>query len=581
MRAPLFIVACLLLGAGAGVGVALVARDPGGATQGQQRGQSRQAADRPLEIEDPEVRKIAGSEAGSFAAQFDALLAREFDDDLERSYLIQLLLIRWIDIDPGEAGAKLVAEDYLIPRFFRAWGVRDVSAALGVALKFERDERKSVAVAAALGGLVGSQPERVLALVRELPEDLISPELLAEVFMNLARRDPAAAMAEAEAWGPESIKGVAVGWAQLDLSAALAWVEDGHGEYLSAVVGEWSKTAPADAIAYLSKQSNPMADRDLAGQILERLASEGEIKLALDWVQKHALSRGAYLVGRVLDGAAGDPVELWRLVREQMHGMSRWDGLVHLGNRWSGAEFEEFFAGASEFAEDEKLASVAMVGAWAKVRFHEALGYARGIEDPEMRRVFMGRVLNDGFSRYAMAVAVESAPDYREYFNAGPEYSDEEVATALLEGELRDPSLSVRATASRFWLVAPDEGARWIASHPRADEAEVGRHAQQLARIWSDRDPQAASAWLASLEPSAARDFAALGLVEAVAPFDPAGAFEWASAIDSAESRRAALEKTFRAWNWQDRAAAEAALDGSGLAEEEKTRLLGLGGDEK
>ena len=581
MRTPLFIAACLLLGAGAGVCVALVARDPGETVPEPRQGQSRQAASGPLEIESAEVQKIARSAAGSFAAQFDALLAREFDDDLERSYLMQLLLIRWIDIDPGEAGAKLVAEDYFVSGFFKAWGARNVSAALEVALEFERDGRKSAAVAAALGGLIASQPERALELAKDLPENLVSRELLAEIFMNLAQRDPAAAMSEAEAWGAESMMGVAAGWAKVDLRAALEWVEDGHGEYLSAVVGEWSKTAPADAIDYLSKQSNPMADRDLAGQVLERLASAGEIKLALEWVQKHALSRGAYLAGKVLDGARGDPVELWRLVREQMHGMSQWDGLVLLGKRWSGAEYEEFFAGSSGFSEDEKLAAVAMAGAWAKARFHEALGYARGIEDPEMRRVFIGRVLNDGFSRDAMTVAIESAPDYREYFNAGPEYSDEELATALLEGELRDPSMSLRATASRFWLVAPDEGARWIASHPRADEADVGRYAQQLARDWSDRDPQAASVWLASLEPSAARDFAALGLVEAVAPFDPAAAFEWASAIDSGDSRREALDQTFRAWNWQDRAAAEAALDGSGLAEEEKIRLLGLGGDEK
>lgn len=580
MRPTLFVAACLLLGAGVGAGLALVSRGPIGTSQELAGEPSLGAVDERVAIENLEVRKIAESEAGSFAAQFDALLAREFGVDAERAYLIQLLLIRWIDIDAGEAGAKLVAEDYLVPDFFAAWGLRDVSAALKVALAFERDGRKASAVAASLRGLIERQPERVLELVKDLPEHLVPRELLADLFMSLARRDPAAALAEAEAWGSESVRGVVAGWAQVDLQAALAWVEDGHAEYLSAVVDEWSKSAPSEAAGFLSKQANPMADRNLAGDVLERLASTGEIGLALEWVQKHALSHGAYLVGRVLDGAEGNPVELWQMVREQMHGMSQWDGFVHLGKRWSGAEFEQFFAGASEFSEEDGRAAVGMVGAWAKTRFHEALDYASGIEDPERQRLFTQRVLNDGFSRDAMEMAVEMSAEYREHFGAGPEYSDQEVATAVLEGSLREPSLSLRATAARFWLVAPDEGARWIASHPRSNEAEVGRYAQKLTRIWSDQDPQGASGWLASLEPSAARDFATLGLVEAVAQFDPQAAFEWASAIDSAEPRRTALDTTFSSWIWSDRAAAEAAVAGSGLADEEKIRLLELGGDE-
>ena len=148
------------------------------------------------------------------------------------------------------------------------------------------------------------------------------------------------------------------------------------------------------------------------------------------------------------------------------------------------------------------------------------------------------------------------------------------MAIAFLDGELREPFISVHVASARFWLVAPDEGARWIVSHPRADE--VGSHARSLTQKWSDEDPKAASTWLASLDPSPARDHAAFGLVQAVSESAPEAAFEWAATIELPEQRQAALDLAFEKWRWREPQAAEAALENSGLSEAERERVLNL-----
>ena len=120
----------------------------------------------------------------------------------------------------------------------------------------------------------------------------------------------------------------------------------------------------------------------------------------------------------------------------------------------------------------------------------------------------------------------------------------------------------------------PESGARWIAGHPLGDRiANIG---QRLTGEWADRDPEAASTWLGTLQPGKVRDEAATGLAKAVAPFDPKAAFAWALEIADGNLRTGALDHAFGIWLWSDPEAALLALDDSKLNGEEKQRLRDL-----
>ena len=559
---------CLTGGVAIGIGLALVF-PPDPAAVGTDGAVAELAGPGGRDRDVPAGRVVGGGTAG-FAESFLPLL--EADDH----YGIGLLLDRWIDIDPGEAGEKLVEVGYLNRAFFAAWGAVDFDAALAMAQGFEKEGDRRRMVAVVLGNLLEKDPERLVAMLAELPPGLSSASLVEETFLHWAARDPESALERSQDFGgEEALRGVVRGWARRDPRAALEWGEgSGRGDLVSLIVSEWAKSEPAGALGYLGEQADPMADRDLAGKVLTELAASGDVAAALRWVQSHALRRGAYLAGKVLELAEGSPQEQWRLVAENMHGYSRQEAFAFLARGWSGEQFEAFFEAAREFPQGEAEEASGMMAAWAKVRFHEALAFAREIEDPDQRRAAMAGVLRANFSRTSLDLALQQVPEYRERIGAGPEYTDEEVAEAFLSGELREPGLSVHATEAGFSLVAPDDGARWIVSHPRADQ--LGWHARGLTRKWSDQEPKAASTWLATLDPSPVRDHAALGLVEAVVDADPRAAFEWALTIELPEERATALDLAFKTWRWSDPGAAESALEASSATGAERDRMLAL-----
>jgi hypothetical protein len=191
MKFPVFCGLCLLGGAGIGVLLGFSRRERVVVEEASGEGVAF------VETKDVVVREMSQALAGSFAERFDVLIvAKDF-------YRIGWLLDRWLNIDPMEAAEKLRDENYGGWNFFKEWGLRDVDAALAIALSYEGGEegRRESMVRYVLSGWVKEAPARFLELAAGLPSELVPRGLLKEAFANMAERDLAAALKVAEAWG--------------------------------------------------------------------------------------------------------------------------------------------------------------------------------------------------------------------------------------------------------------------------------------------------------------------------------------------------------------------------------------------
>lgn len=78
-----------------------------------------------------------------------------------------------------------------------------------------------------------------------------------------------------------------------------------------------------------------------------------------------------------------------------------------------------------------------------------------------------------------------------------------------------------------------------------------------MAKNWTQRDPTAASAWLATLEPSPKRDAAVAAFCRETATVDPAAAAQWAMSVSDPELKSKAVRDALGAWRQVDAPAAQ------------------------
>lgn len=81
---------------------------------------------------------------------------------------------------------------------------------------------------------------------------------------------------------------------------------------------------------------------------------------------------------------------------------------------------------------------------------------------------------------------------------------------------------------------------------------------REMASKWAQADPNAVSAWLDTLEPSAKRDEAIAGFCGKAALIDPAAAAQWALTIQGDGLREGALREALHVWKQSDPGAAAA-----------------------
>ncbi len=115
----------------------------------------------------------------------------------------------------------------------------------------------------------------------------------------------------------------------------------------------------------------------------------------------------------------------------------------------------------------------------------------------------------------------------------------------------------------------PEETGRWIEWMGENVSAEkMGKPVRQMIRDWTQKDYQAAGAWLAATPAGPAKNDAVRGYVETIASYEPETAEQWAMTLPAGEAREGSLKKIYENWPKKDdasKAAADAFAEEHGI----------------
>jgi hypothetical protein len=112
----------------------------------------------------------------------------------------------------------------------------------------------------------------------------------------------------------------------------------------------------------------------------------------------------------------------------------------------------------------------------------------------------------------------------------------------------------------------PERGAAFLMEG--ASDKDRGKVVDSVVGCWAQRDPLRAGEWLNKQPQGPELDNARRTFAGAVSQRDPAAAMDWAKSISSEEQRSNSMQQVYLAWKKKDTAAADAALDASGLSAE-------------
>ena len=134
-----------------------------------------------------------------------------------------------------------------------------------------------------------------------------------------------------------------------------------------------------------------------------------------------------------------------------------------------------------------------------------------------------------------------------------------------LDSEERQPLAQQAGTM--LMMVDPERGAGFMLEN--VTEAQRPVTYSSIVAQWAQRDPNAAGEWLNEQPDGAHLDIARATFAGTVAGRDPYSAMEWAKTVSEENQRRGAIRQVYAQWKRKDAAAAEAALDQSGLSAEQ------------
>ena len=136
-----------------------------------------------------------------------------------------------------------------------------------------------------------------------------------------------------------------------------------------------------------------------------------------------------------------------------------------------------------------------------------------------------------------------------------PVAAAEALATVPTEGLGRAHEDVARRLAEKD----PKAAVEWAAG--LAGDSDRSRSITSAVRSWGGRDAEAASGYVANLNPGRFRDRAAEGLVDSIRQLDPGSAAEWAISIEDSGLQMATLRRVVSGWREQDPEAAKRYVD--------------------
>jgi hypothetical protein len=177
--------------------------------------------------------------------------------------------------------------------------------------------------------------------------------------------------------------------------------------------------------------------------------------------------------------------------------------------------------------------------------------YAGGLADPQKRDVSLGA----GLTSLAEQMATEG-------FQQGTQWLDSaKLSPAELQGIANNlPAHSMPTSDIGQW-------AEWLAKNLPESEKTSGKISTMVG-AWTEKDYTAAGTWLTQLAEGPTKQAAVRGYVQAVAPYEPETAAQWAMTLPSGEDRARALKQIYHQWPKNDpaaKAAAESFADQHGI----------------
>jgi hypothetical protein len=177
--------------------------------------------------------------------------------------------------------------------------------------------------------------------------------------------------------------------------------------------------------------------------------------------------------------------------------------------------------------------------------------YAGGLEDPQKRDVSLGA----GLTSLAEQMA-------RGGFQQGTQWLD---SAKLSPTELQ--SIGNNLPAHNMPTSDIGQWAEWLAKNLPESEKTSGKISTMVG-AWTEKDYTAAGTWLTQAPDGPAKQAAVRGYVQAVAPYEPETAAQWAMTLSSGEDRARALKQIYHKWPKNDpaaKAAAESFADQHGI----------------
>ena len=349
-----------------------------------------------------------------------------------------------------------------------------------------------------------------------------------ELFASWARRDPAAALACAEAPPDQAMREAALagaleGWAENNPTAAADWVEKFPSDSLESATG-------LEILESLARVDPARALR-LAARSRDDFQSAQSLRPFLSEFTKRDPRAAAELAATLPSGAFRSSVltvvaQQWALADHEaaLAWIATWpEG--HPSRNYS----EGFYKRPADAAMEESLAD------WVAKDFEPALAWIQNHPDAVAGKVSIARLAE---------AAVQTSPT-----NA--------IRLAAIEppGKARDDALQQIA---RAWA-ATDPGAALAWAESQADAKSQGNLVESILSAAANNDPRTAAALAAKLPQDQQRK--ALADVAVAMTFkNPAAAADWAGTFSDAGIRDGLLQTILHQWAQEDPVAAQQRL---------------------
>lgn len=434
--------------------------------------------------------------------------ARTLANPLERRSTLEILLLRYAELDPDGAIGQALNND-------RELAAHLLGVLTGVAPEQAWQRARAVInpaerlayLKAVSDAWVQQDAERVFARVTELPADWQRTELLRSVAVDIADRDPRLAIRLAQTLTPDisgpMVEQIAALWARNNPSEAARWVES------------------------LPRQEQGRYAYRVAEPYLAQKQSE-----ALLWAQRLAGSPRKYLWSNMLGQLARyDPDQALQL-----------------------AQAAESPASRSE-AMGKVLAAIAQT--------NPSMAMAQLLKMPpsEMRSEILGEVAT-GVATLTPTAALDWLNDIndRSMRNQAAQSlgfalarRDVDVAADMIDRVPKEARASwITSVALAYADVDFEKGRQWVRKYAN----EPGDAAFQFARVVASRSPEQAVQLVDGIVDDRERDRLLRGLVEPLAEHSPALAARWAERVTDDQQRERAIGEVAAVWTAYDAPAA-------------------------